>query len=78
MPNSLVAISLANKTYCLLPEYTLSYLSMQDTRLRYYTILRERHDFMGPLELTTIRQLVNAHRIQTHDIWKNLSAILDN
>jgi len=33
---------------------------------------------MGPLELTTIRQLINEHRAQTHDIWKNLLAILDN
>lgn len=33
---------------------------------------------MGPLELTTIRQLINAHRVQTHDMWKSLSAILDH
>jgi hypothetical protein len=31
---------------------------------------------MGPLELTTILQLIAAHRAEAHDIWKNLSAIL--
>jgi hypothetical protein len=33
---------------------------------------------MGPLELTTIRQLINAHRAQAHDICNILSLILDN
>src|SRR5437763_7488898 len=46
--------------------------------LRYYTILGERQCFMGPLELTTILQLINAHRAQAHDISKSLSAILND
>jgi hypothetical protein len=33
---------------------------------------------MGPLEITTILQLINAHPAQAHDIWKSLSAILNN
>ena len=33
---------------------------------------------MGPLELTTILQLIDAHQTQTYDICKSLSAILSN
>jgi len=33
---------------------------------------------MGPLELTTILQLIDAHHTQTYDICKSLSAILSN
>src|SRR5579859_5160419 len=60
--------------YCLSILFRIS--ACKRLSLRYYAILAERPFFMGPLELTTILQLIDTHRDQTHDLWKSLSAIL--